>query len=114
MPGTKVTARLLQCNRRHKAAAPWLARHLPRTPPAVLPEGMDDADRIIGLYDRHARAFDQERGRTLFERPWLDRFLTLLPPGGTILDIGCGMGEPIARYLIEQGYAATGSIRRPP
>src|SRR5262249_22241296 len=29
----------------------------------------DDAERIIGLYDRHARSWDGERGRSLFERP---------------------------------------------
>jgi len=102
MPGSTVTARLLQCNRRHEGAAPLASYAASRATRG------DDADRIIGLYDRHAQAFDQERGRTLFERPWLDRFLTLLPPGGTILDIGCGMGEPIGRYLIEQGYAVTG------
>ena len=68
-----------------------------------------DAARIIGLYERHARAFDNARGRSLFERTWLDRFLALVPSGARILDIGCGSGEPIARYLIEQGHAVTGA-----
>ena len=36
---------------------------------------MDDADRIIGLYDRHAQVCEKERWRNLFERLWLDRFL---------------------------------------
>ncbi len=60
-------------------------------------------DRIIGLYERHARAFDRDRGKSLFEKPWLDRFLDLVPEGGSVLDIGCGSGEPIARHLIEPG-----------
>jgi SAM-dependent methyltransferase len=68
----------------------------------------DDADRIIDLYDRHAATWDKERSRDLFERPWLDRFLALVPQGGSIVDIGCGCGEPIARYLIEAGYELTG------
>jgi SAM-dependent methyltransferase len=68
----------------------------------------DDADRIVGLYERHAHAWDAQRGRALFERPWLDRFLGLVPQGGSVLDLGCGMGEPIARHLIEAGYAVTG------
>ena len=68
----------------------------------------DHADRIIGLYDRHAHAFDNERWRNLFERPWLDRFAALVPHGGSILDIGCGCGEPIARHFIETGYRLTG------
>jgi SAM-dependent methyltransferase len=66
------------------------------------------ASEIMGLYERHASAFDAERGRSLFEKPWLDRFLALLPPGAAVLDIGCGSGEPIARYLIEKGYAVSG------
>jgi SAM-dependent methyltransferase len=68
----------------------------------------DNADRIIGLYERHAPAYDRDRGRTLFERPWLDRFTALIPRGGSVLDLGCGSGEPIARHLIEAGYRVTG------
>ena len=67
-----------------------------------------DADRIMGLYERHAHEWDADRGRSLFEKAWLDRFLGLLSPGASILDIGCGSGEPIARYFIEQGCAVTG------
>lgn len=66
------------------------------------------ADQLIGLYQRHALAYDHDRDRSLFEKGWLDRLLALLPPGAAVLDLGCGMGEPIARYLIEQGCAVTG------
>jgi SAM-dependent methyltransferase len=66
------------------------------------------ADRIIDLYQRHTQAWDEARSRNLFERAWLDRFAALLPPGGPVLDIGCGSGEPIAHHLIENGYALTG------
>jgi len=65
-------------------------------------------DSIVDLYERHARAYDQDRDKSLQERAWLDRFLTWVPPGGTVLDIGCGSGEPIARYLIELGFEVTG------
>jgi trans-aconitate methyltransferase len=65
-------------------------------------------DDIIPLYDRHARDFDHERGRDLMEKDWLDRFLAHLPPSGTVLDLGCGMGEPIARYMIEDGHRVVG------
>jgi trans-aconitate methyltransferase len=66
------------------------------------------AKRIIGLYQRHANSFDRERGRGLFEKPSLDRFLALLQPGASILDLGCGSAEPIARYLKGQGCHVTG------
>ncbi|MGH7635044.1 MAG: class I SAM-dependent DNA methyltransferase, partial [Gemmatimonadaceae bacterium] len=65
-------------------------------------------DAIIGLYERHAHAFDRERGRSLQERAWLERFLEYVPANGTILDVGCGMGEPIARYFIEHGFRVVG------
>lgn len=66
------------------------------------------AGRIIGLYERHAAAFDHDRNRKLFEQSWLDRFLALLPSNGTVLDLGCGMGEPLARYMIGAGFDVTG------
>jgi SAM-dependent methyltransferase len=67
-----------------------------------------EAERVIGLYQRHAGNFDRARGRDLFEKPWLDRFLALLQPRASILDIGCGSAEPIARYFIEKGFHVTG------
>ena len=66
------------------------------------------ADLIIDLYERNAANWDRDRGRDLFEKDWLDRFLARLPKNSEILDIGCGSGEPIARYLIEQGHIVTG------
>lgn len=69
---------------------------------------MSDADLIPSLYERHAVAWDSARGRGLMEREWLDRFLAELGKDAHILDIGCGSGEPIARYLIEQGCRVTG------
>jgi trans-aconitate methyltransferase len=34
--------------------------------------------------------------------------LALLPPGGSVLDLGCGSGEPIAGHLIGRGHSVTG------
>jgi SAM-dependent methyltransferase len=42
------------------------------------------------------------------KKPWLDRFCALLPGTGSVLDCGCGAGEPIARYLGQRGYAVMG------
>jgi len=68
-----------------------------------------ESEQIVGLYQRHAAAWDRLRapGR-LFEKPWLDKFLALVPAGGAILDVGCGAGLPISGYLIRQGYGVTG------
>src|SRR3546814_14752715 len=50
----------------------------------------------------------RSRGRNLCERPWLDRFSALVPADGTVLDLGCGSGEPVAANLIGRGYRLTG------
>src|SRR3954464_2283296 len=67
------------------------------------------AEPIIALYERHAHAWDRDRGRVLgVEKTWLDRFTALLPQGASILDLGCGSGEPIARSLIQSGFEVAG------
>lgn len=70
---------------------------------------MSDADDIVGLYDRLAGRYDVLRGRDLLERAWLDRFLAEVAEKGPVLDIGCGMGEPIARYIANCGHSVTGA-----
>jgi SAM-dependent methyltransferase len=67
-----------------------------------------DSEQIISLYQRHATDWDRERGRTLVEKAWLDKFLALLPPSPIILDIGCGAGEPISKYFLGQRCYVTG------
>ncbi|MBR0556833.1 class I SAM-dependent methyltransferase [Ciceribacter sp. L1K23] len=69
---------------------------------------MDEAERIAGLYERHAVAFDRIRGRNLFEKQWLDRFAEGLSTNAAVLDIGCGSGEPIAADLVARGLRVTG------
>lgn len=69
-----------------------------------------DADRIVDLYERHAGAWTAARlgARHFVERGWIERFRVVVGPGGAVLDIGCGSGEPIARYLSQCGCAVTG------
>lgn len=38
----------------------------------------------------------------------LDLLISRLHPGATILDIGCGAGIPIDKYLIDKGFKVTG------
>src|SRR5215207_5980398 len=84
---------------RHQRSARALARSAMHFP----------AEQIIALYERHAHAWNRDRGRVLgVEKTWLDRFTALLPQNASILDLGCGSGEPIARYLIEHGFHVAG------
>ncbi|HVL70158.1 MAG TPA: class I SAM-dependent methyltransferase [Vicinamibacterales bacterium] len=69
---------------------------------------MNPDDAIVDLYQRHADEFDRHRNRSLMEKAWLDRFVALVRRGGRVLDVGCGMGEPIGRYLLEAGLEVTG------
>jgi len=69
---------------------------------------INGAERIIGLYRRHAHLWAERRGDRLMEAHWLDRFRNLLPAKANVLDLGCGSGKPIARYLIEKGCEVTG------
>ena len=62
----------------------------------------------IATYEANATAWDSQRPKMLFEKPWLDRFVRRLPENGEILDVGCGAGVPIAQYLIDLGFAVTG------
>lgn len=64
---------------------------------------------IIDLYQRKALDWIESRARSsLFERAWLDRFRALLPPAGSVLDLGCGSAEPLAEYLIGLDHPVTG------
>lgn len=64
--------------------------------------------RHRAIYEANAARWDAERARTLVERRWLDKLLAHVQQGGSVLDLGCGAGEPIAAYLIGQGCAVTG------
>ena len=65
-------------------------------------------ERTIAIYEKHAEAWDQHRPRSLLEKSWLNKFIQPLTPGASVLDVGCGAGEPISRYLVEQGFSVTG------
>lgn len=69
---------------------------------------MAEDENITGIYERHALAFDNLRGKNLFEKPWLDRFVAFLPAQGAVLDLGCGSAEPMAGDLIGRGFRLTG------
>lgn len=64
---------------------------------------------VVHIYEANAAAFDRDRGRQLMEAGYLDAILRRLPPGGrSVLDLGCGAGEPIAGYLIDNDCRVTG------
>lgn len=78
------------------------------------------ADRIVGLYEDRAADWIRDRGAALFagqggldEAKWLDRFVAALPPGASILDVGCGSGWPMGAALLERGFRVVGRDSSP-
>lgn len=65
---------------------------------------------VVATYDAVAHTWDKHRSRKLFERGWLDRWLGLAPRERplSVLDLGCGSGRPIARYVSDRGAEITG------
>jgi|SRR5579872_1666248 SAM-dependent methyltransferase len=71
----------------------------------------DMADRIINTYERHARDWDADRNLHVNpwnDKPWHDRFIALLPRAASVLDLGCGSGSPVAKYMAGHGVRVTG------
>ena len=68
------------------------------------------AEQIVPLYERHAATWVRRRSsaRGFMEAQWMQRFTERLPSRGTVLDIGCGSGWPLAAHLIGQGFVVTG------
>lgn len=60
------------------------------------------------VYERQATEYDKRRSKALFEARWLARFTASLKPGDHVLDLGCGTGDPIARWFMAEGFAVTG------
>ena len=58
-------------------------------------------------YERIAEAYAAQRD-AFKSLSCLERFAALLPPGGRVLDVGCGAGLPAPRFLIERGFRVTG------
>jgi SAM-dependent methyltransferase len=65
-------------------------------------------DRVSEFYARHAARYDRSRSRALMERDYLERVTRLVAAPARVLDLGCGGGEPLARYFVERGYEITG------
>lgn len=64
--------------------------------------------KVRDVYENNAEAFDKQRSKKLFEKKWLDLFLSYLTKNSSLLDLGCGTAEPIAKYLIDQKMNVTG------
>jgi ubiquinone/menaquinone biosynthesis C-methylase UbiE len=67
-----------------------------------------DPESTREVYETVASAYDANRSHVMFEARWLARFTACLPSGGHVLDLGCGTGDPIARWFLAEGFTVTG------
>lgn len=87
-----------------------LKEALQRDPFPGIPSDMKAQD-VISTYERVGHAWAEQRNIKLMERQWLDRMLSTAPRAQgkqRVLDLGCGSGRPIGRYLAERGAVMTG------
>jgi cyclopropane fatty-acyl-phospholipid synthase-like methyltransferase len=57
-------------------------------------------NKIADEYLKHRNLFKSDK--------YLEILINLLPTGATILDIGCGAGIPVDKYLLEKGFRVIG------
>jgi 2-polyprenyl-3-methyl-5-hydroxy-6-metoxy-1,4-benzoquinol methylase len=53
----------------------------------------------------HYRGDDEEPGE---REEWISSLIGRLEKGGAVLDLGCGCGLPVAKALVQAGFAVTG------
>ncbi len=68
---------------------------------------MSRSTEVAAQYQEIADWFDASRNKKLIEKSYLDRVLSLAL-GKRVLDAGCGSGEPLAAFFIEQGFNVSG------
>lgn len=68
---------------------------------------MTGPDDILPAYEVEAARWARERNRTLWEEPALLATVAGRAPGLSVLDLGCGSGEPIAAWYVARGDRVT-------
>jgi len=84
----------------------WLAKSGSITCGSVVAE--DPKEIVRRGYDALSRRYDEEYGGHTKYRAWLGELREHIPPGGEVLDLGCGSGMPVSRDLATAGYRVTG------
>ncbi|MGW1160130.1 class I SAM-dependent methyltransferase [Streptomyces sp. NPDC002519] len=68
----------------------------------------DPKDVVRRGYDAVSLRYDEAYGAETKYQSLLVDLCRRIPAGGTVLDLGCGSGVPVARTLTEVGYQVTG------
>jgi 2-polyprenyl-3-methyl-5-hydroxy-6-metoxy-1,4-benzoquinol methylase len=63
---------------------------------------------VYEAYEEIVEWYDTNRSKHLMEIEYLNVIIKSIPKMGSILDLGCGTGEPIDKFFHEKGYHITG------
>lgn len=72
---------------------------------------MEEMNRMQNSYDQIAEQWHSHiRAQAYIDRVlgYVDLALKGLQPGARVLDLGCGTGKPVAKYIVEKGFRVTG------
>lgn len=69
---------------------------------------MNPKDQVRAGYDAVSYRYRADDAEDEAYGAWLGELAPLLPGGGSVLDLGCGCGIPVARWLSRRGHAVTG------
>jgi len=69
---------------------------------------MEERKNVYQVYNKIGDWFAENRPKNLMEKKYLDQLIALLPLKAEVLDLGCGTGEPIFGYLLDQDFQVTG------
>lgn len=67
-----------------------------------------EKENVYKVYNKIATWFSENRYDGLMERNYLNDLIAQLPTNATILDLGCGTGNPILKYLISKKLNVVG------
>ena len=65
-------------------------------------------EKVYQVYEEIVKWFDEARTKTLMESEYLNLIINSVPANSSVLDLGCGTGEPIAKFFIDNGFKVTG------
>lgn len=69
---------------------------------------MNDRERLVKRgYDKIAEEYQIDRHAFDHSRELVE-FAGFLPKSGKVLDVGCGAGVPVAKFLVEAGFEVVG------
>ena len=69
---------------------------------------MDPKEVVRRGYDELSVLYRADDAEPAEYQQWIDQLISKIPPGGRVLDLGCGCGVPVSRSLAIAGFEVVG------